>query len=180
MYGPTTHFTEDGPLLPQSPYAWSKYLFDRFVKQHKDEFTVLVQGFRYFNVYGPGEDDKGDQASPYTKFTKQAQEDGEIKVFQLSEHYKRDFVCVRDICRVHEKMLSVDASDIYNVGTGVAESFETVAQTIAKKYNATIKYIPIPDNIKNQYQKYTCANIDKLNSVIDMKWTSIKDYINEN
>ena len=180
VYGPTTHFTEDGPLLPQSPYAWSKYLFDRFVKQHKDEFTVLVQGFRYFNVYGPGEHDKGDQASPYTKFTKQAQEDGEIKVFQLSEHYKRDFVCVRDICRVHEKMLSVDSSDIYNVGTGVAESFETVAQTIAKKYNATIKYIPIPDNIKNQYQKYTCANIDKLNSVIDMEWTSIKDYINEN
>ena len=77
-------------------------------------------------------------------------------------------------------MLSVDASDIYNVGTGVAESFETVAQTIAKKYDATIKYITIPDNIKNQYQKYTCANIDKLNSVIDMKWTSIKDYINEN
>ena len=50
---------------------------------------------------------------------------------------------------------------------------------IAKKYNANIKYIPIPDNIKSQYQKYTCANLGKLNSVIDMNWTSIKDYINE-
>jgi len=64
VYGPTTHFTEDGPLLPQSPYAWSKYLFDRFVKQHINDFNVIVQGFRYFNVYGPYEDHKGNQASP--------------------------------------------------------------------------------------------------------------------
>ena len=63
VYGPTTHFTEDGPLQPQSPYAWSKYLFDRFIKQHKDEFNVLVQGFRYFNVYGPRQIKAGDMAT---------------------------------------------------------------------------------------------------------------------
>ena len=180
VYGPTTHFTEDGPLQPQSPYAWSKYLFDRFVKKHKDEFNILVQGFRYFNVYGAHEDDKGDQASPYTKFRLQAQQDNVINVFEDSEHYKRDFVCLEDICKVHEKMLSIDVSDIYNVGTGTPESFDTVAQAIAKKYNAAINYIPIPTNIKSQYQKYTCANLTKLNSVIDMEWINIKDYINEN
>jgi ADP-L-glycero-D-manno-heptose 6-epimerase len=180
VYGTTTHFTEDGPLLPQSPYAWSKYLFDRFVKQHKDDFNVIVQGFRYFNVYGPHEGDKGNQASPYTKFKEQAIRDKIIKVFEHSDHYKRDFICVEDICKVHEKMLGVDASDIYNVGTGNAESFETVAQTISKKYGAKIEYIPIPDNIKNQYQEYTCANLDKLNNVIDMDWKNIKDYINDN
>jgi|TARA_B110000908_G_scaffold170042_1_gene228538 ADP-L-glycero-D-manno-heptose 6-epimerase len=179
VYGPTTHFTEDGPLLPQSPYAWSKYLFDRFVNQHKDDFNVIVQGFRYFNVYGSHEGEKGDQASPYTKFRIQAQQDNVINVFEDSEHYKRDFVCVEDICKVHEKMLTVDASNIYNVGTGNPESFDTVAQTIAKKYNAAINYIPIPDNVKNQYQEYTCANLDKLNSVIDMEWINIKDYIND-
>ena len=60
IYGPTTHFTEDGSLLPQSPYAWSKYLFDRFVTQNLDHFQVIVQGFRYFNVYGrTGEEQKG-------------------------------------------------------------------------------------------------------------------------
>ena len=100
-------------------------------------------------------------------------------MFEDSEHYKRDFVCVEDICKVHEKMLTVDASNIYNVGTGNPESFDTVAQTIAKKYNAAINYIPIPDNVKNQYQEYTCANLDKLNSVIDMEWINIKDYIND-
>lgn len=178
VYGPTTHFTEDGPLLPQSPYAWSKYLFDRFVNQFKDEFNIKIQGFRYFNVYGPGEEHKGDQASPYTKFTRQAKETGVVKLFEGSDNFKRDFVCVEDICRLQEKMFDIDTNGIYNVGTGVAESFDTVGRTIAKKYGADVEYIPMPNNLKTQYQSYTCANLDKLNSVVDMQWTNIKDYIN--
>ena len=141
VYGPTTHFNEDGNLLPQSPYAWSKYLFDRFVKQHLDDFKVIVQGFRYFNVYGHYEDHKGNQASPYTKFTKQAQEDKIIKVFEGSENYKRDFICVNDVCQIHEKMFQIDKSGIWNVGTGKPVSFDTVARTIADKHGAEIKYI---------------------------------------
>jgi len=178
VYGPTTHFTEDGPLLPQSPYAWSKYLFDRYITQYKDEFGILVQGFRYFNVYGEGEEHKGDQASPYTKFAYQAKDNGVIKLFEDSNNYLRDFVCVEDICKVHELMLNVDATDIYNVGTGRPVSFETVAQSIVNKHGGDIEYIPMPENLKSQYQSYTCANIDKLNSVIDMNWTNIEDYIN--
>ena len=178
VYGPTTHFTENGPLLPQSPYAWSKYLFDRFLGQFQDEFEITIQGFRYFNVYGPNELHKGDQASPYSKFTKQAQEDGVIKVFEGSDNFKRDFVCVDDLCKLHEKMFDVDTSGIFNAGTGNPASFESVAQAIAKKHGAAIEYIPMPENLKTQYQKYTCANLDKLNSVVDMSWTSIEDYIN--
>lgn len=178
VYGPTTHFTEDGPLLPQSPYAWSKYLFDRFINQFIDEFDIKIQGFRYFNVYGPNEAHKGDQASPYTKFTRQAIDNGVVKLFEGSEDFKRDFVCVEDICRLQEKMFNVDAKGIYNVGTGRAESFDAVGRAIAKKHGADIEYIPMPDNLKSQYQAYTCANLDKLNSVVDMQWTNIEDYIN--
>ena len=178
VYGPTEHFTENGPLLPQSPYAWSKYLFDRFINQYKDEFKIKIQGFRYFNVYGQGEEHKGEQASPYTKFTQQATESSVIKLFEDSENYKRDFVCVDDICRLHEKMFDVDQSGIFNVGTGNPVSFETVARTIARKHGADIKYIPVPENVKSQYQKYTCANLTNLNSVVDMQWTNIEDYIN--
>jgi ADP-L-glycero-D-manno-heptose 6-epimerase len=179
VYGPTTHFTENGPLQPKSPYAWTKYLFDRFVNQHIHEFQILVQGFRYFNVYGPGEDHKGDQASPYTKFTKQAKETGVINLFEDSEHYKRDFVCVEDICKVHDLMTGKDISGIFNVGTGTTETFENVAKAIAQKHNAEIAYIPMPDNLKGQYQEYTCANIKKLTNNIDINFTSIKDYIND-
>jgi ADP-L-glycero-D-manno-heptose 6-epimerase len=178
VYGTTTHFTEDGPLLPQSPYAWSKYLFDRFVMQHNGDFNILVQGFRYFNVYGPLEEHKEDQASPYTKFTKQAKENGVINVFENSSEYKRDFVCVEDLCQVHEKMLNVDKSDIWNIGTGNPVSFETVATAIAKKYNATIKYVPMPDSLKAQYQKFTSADLTKLNSVCYHNWINIEEYIN--
>jgi ADP-L-glycero-D-manno-heptose 6-epimerase len=178
VYGPTEHFTEDGPLLPQSPYAWSKYLFDRFLGQFQDEFEIIIQGFRYFNVYGEGENHKGDQASPYTKFTKQAKEDSVITLFEDSDKYKRDFVCVDDICKLHEKMFDVKQSGIFNVGTGNPVSFETVAQTIANKYNAGINYIPMPANLKGQYQEYTCANLTNLNNVVDMQWTNIEDYIN--
>jgi ADP-L-glycero-D-manno-heptose 6-epimerase len=178
VYGPTRHFTENGTLLPQSPYAWSKYLFDRHVTQFADQFDITVQGFRYFNVYGPREDHKGDQASPYTKFIKQAKDNGVIKLFENSDQYCRDFVCVEDVCAVHEKMFSVTESGIFNVGTGVATSFETVARSIAKKYRADLQYILMPENLQAQYQTYTCANLDKLNSVIDMKWTLIEDYVN--
>ena len=173
-----THFKEDGPLLPKSPYAWSKYLFDRFINQFIDEFEITIQGFRYFNVYGQGEDHKGDQASPVHKFAKQAKENGEFNLFKNSENYLRDFVCVEDVCRVHEKMFDVKESGIWNVGTGRAVSFDTVADCISRKYNAKINHINMPENLKGQYQEFTCADLTKLNNTIDMQWTKIEDYIN--
>jgi len=176
VYGLSTDFKEDSPKQPMSPYAWSKYLFDRWVSQQ--DHNIIVQGFRYFNVYGAYEDHKGDQASPYTKFIKQAKENGEICLFEDSENFKRDFVCVDDICDVHQKMLDVKQSGIWNIGTGTAVSFRDVAMLVAEKYNAKIKYIPMPDALKGQYQSYTCADITHLNKTIEKTFLSIKDYIN--
>ena len=143
VYGNTNSFVENGPVYPQSPYAWSKYLFDRFVQQAMGEFKILVQGFRYFNVYGNNEERKGDQASPVTKFSKQAKDTGVIKVFENSDKFLRDFVCVDDICNVHCQMLEKDTSGIFNIGTGTATSFQSVAESVAKKYNAKIETIPV-------------------------------------
>jgi ADP-L-glycero-D-manno-heptose 6-epimerase len=162
VYGSTTrNFNEDSSLTPQSPYAWSKYLFDRSVKTQKFE-NIVVQGFRYFNVYGPHEDHKGDQASPYHKFEQQAKTTGVIKLFENSENYLRDFVSVEQVIKVHKHFFNVKESDIWNVGTGKPISFKDVAMEIAEKYNARIEYIPMPDSIKNQYQEYTCADLTKL------------------
>ena len=175
VYGNNTNFQESSKLSPSSPYAWSKFLFDRWVNDQKS--ANPVQGYRYFNVYGPHEDHKNDQASPVHKFSKQAKETGKIKLFKGSEAYKRDFVFVGDICLVHEKMLIKQCCGIFNAGTGNAVSFKEVAKAIATKFNAEIELIEMPQSLKSQYQKYTCADISALLQHIEMQWTDITKYI---
>jgi len=175
VYGPYEKFGEDDPKQPQSPYAWSKYLFDRWVWQQ--EHKICVHGMRYFNVYGPKEH-KGNQASPITKFTTQAKEEGTITLFENSDKYLRDFIFVGDVCDIHEQMiLNNIQSGLYNIGTGSTTSFQTVAEIIAKKYNADIKYIPMPEGLQGQYQEYTCADITKLLNIFDIEFKTVKEYI---
>ena len=178
IYGPSTIFKENAPAYPQSPYAWSKYLFDRAVSQSQD-FSIIVQGFRYFNVYGPHEDHKGNQASPVHKFTKQARDTGRIQIFEGSNKFYRDFVCVEDICKLHEKFFTIGQSGLWNVGTGETCNFKDIAETIAKKEKAEVIEIPMPEDLKTQYQKYTCADLTKLNKLVNMNWVNVIDWINK-
>ena len=115
-----------------------------------------MQGFRYFNVYGEGEEHKGDQASPISKFTKQAKENDIIKIFEDSEYAFRDFVCVEDVVDV--VLDNTAGSGIYDVGTGNPISFNEVAELIAKKEGAEIEVIPFPKHLEGKYQEYTCAD----------------------
>tara|TARA_B110000503_G_scaffold113492_2_gene170369 strand:- start:7288 stop:8097 length:810 start_codon:yes stop_codon:yes gene_type:complete len=178
VYGTNTDFNEDSPKQPQSYYAISKYLFDRWVMQQKH--NIIVQGFRYFNVYGPYEDHKGEQASPITKFFKQARATGTIKLFENSDKYLRDFIYVGDCCNIHRYMLTTKETGIFNIGTGVATSFQTIAELVAKRLKAKIEYVPMPDLLKGQYQEYTCANIERLSKVVNINFTTPKDFINGN
>lgn len=168
IYGLNSNFREDSAPKPQSPYAWSKYLFDRHVLSTKFD-GIRVQGFRYFNVYGKYEDHKKDQASPYHKFTQQAKESGVIKLFEGSENYFRDFVPVEEVVRIHKEFFDVKESGIWNLGTGQIKSFQSVAEEIAEKFNAKIEYIPMPDNIAKQYQAYTKADLSKLKASLNAK-----------
>lgn len=176
VYGPNKNFNEDDPKQPQSPYAWSKYLFDRWIWQQ--EHNIVVQGFRYFNVYGPMEEHKRNQASPVTKFTKQAKNEGVITLFENSDKYLRDFIFVGDVCEAHKQLLETNTSGLYNIGTGTAISFQDVAEIIAKKYNAAITYVPMPENLQGQYQEYTCADIEKLSTVANINFSTVEDFIN--
>ena len=177
VYGQTTHFTEDGALAPQSYYAWTKYLFDRYAQDYLDR-GIAVTGLRYFNVFGhSGEEHKGGMSSPYHKFREQALATGRIKLFRNSEDYLRDFVCVEDVVDVSARLLETPASGVFNVGTGQATSFQAVAEAMARVCQAKIDYIDMPDAVKNQYQAFTRANLDRLNGVMDKTWVSILDYI---
>ena len=178
VYGDGKTFRETDDCRPLNGYAWSKYLVDKFVEESiKMPLPINIQGFRYFNVYGPHESQKGNQASPITKFRHQALINESIMLFEDSENYLRDFVCVNDICKVHEQMAERDVSGIFNVGTGNAISFQKVGEFIAEKYDVPINQIPMPGNLKGTYQEFTQANIEKLSKYVDIEWTKVEDYI---
>lgn len=140
---------------PANLYAQSKHLLEQYILSRK--VNIITQGFRYFNVYGPHEDHKGSQASPYFQFAKQAKTNGVIKVFEGSEYFLRDFIHVDDLILKQTEKLESEFSGIYNIGTGRPRSFMEVARDIATLYNAKIEKIPIPENLKEHYQQYTCA-----------------------
>lgn len=170
IYGLNENFTEDSPVDPRTPYAWSKYMFEKYASSKYDianKKGLSLQIFRYFNVYGDGEEHKGTQASPYTQFLKQANDTGVIKVFTDSQNYLRDFIHVNKVIDVHKKFLNIKTTGVYNVGTGSARSFMEVAAIIATQTGATIEEIPMPQELLHSYQKYTCANLTKLTKTIN-------------
>lgn len=182
VYGNTTHFIENGPLDPLNMYAYSKYLFDKKVEDIlKDSSSLIIQGFRYFNVYGNGEEHKENQASPIYNFIKQAKDSKVIKVFEGSENYKRDFVCVEDIAKLKVEMLEKRISGIFNAGTGKAISFMEIAEIISNKTGAKIELVEFPNHLKGHYQEFTQADLTNLNSAFgEFKWTDIKEFIEKN
>jgi len=186
VYGqmpPNFLITENMPMQPQTPYAFTKYLFDKKItkltaSEYFDKYEFNIQGLRYFNVYGNNELHKGDQASPITKFTKQARETGTIRIFSGSESMFRDFVCVDDVVQAKlDLAFNKMSSGIFNIGTGHAESFARVAEIIAHRENARIEVIPFPKEYGDKYQYWTCADLTKLREVgIQTKFRSINEY----
>lgn len=162
-----------GVFNPLNYYAISKLQIDYFVTDNIDKFS-LIQGFRYFNVYGNGEEGKEDQASPVSKFIKQIKETGKLKLFEGSNKFLRDFICVNDIVDI--VLNNNNPSGIYDLGTSNPVSFQYVAECVAKKYDGEIEYIPFPNHLKGKYQDYTCAKKEW----DDYKFISIEDYLNEN
>ena len=156
VYGLGLDFREDSPPDPRTPYAWSKYLFERYAM--KNLGGNIVQIFRYFNVYGPGEEHKGDQASPFTQFERQVKKTGQVKVFRGSDEFHRDFIHVDKIVSLHKAFLNIPESGIWNFGTGQTMSF----MEIAKKFTDNIVEVDVPEKLKDSYQKYTCADPAKL------------------
>jgi ADP-L-glycero-D-manno-heptose 6-epimerase len=150
VYGTNSH----GEMNPLNYYAISKLQVDYWVFDNIDKFKS-IQGFRYFNVYGDGEEKKGDQASPVSKFAKQIKETGKLKLFKGSTNYFRDFICVDDIVNI--VLNNKKPSGVYDLGTSEPVSFEQVAEWVATKYNGEIEHISFPPHLKNKYQGYTCA-----------------------
>ena len=158
-------------INPLNYYAITKVQIDYWVQDNLDRFSN-IQGFRFFNVYGPGEEMKGDQRSPISKFTEQAKMTGKIKVFEESKKMSRDFVCVTDVVDVVSN--ANNSSGIYDLGSGDSIDFYTVAEIIADKEGADIKEIPFPKHLEGKYQYNTESNMSWTNH----KFITVDEYVN--
>jgi ADP-L-glycero-D-manno-heptose 6-epimerase len=161
-------------------YAFSKLLFDRYVRRIMTKASSQIVGLRYFNVYGPGERHKGRMASVAHHFNEQYRRDGQVRLFVGSGGYgdgaqERDFVWVGDVAAVNLHFMDhPDVSGVFNVGTGRSRSFNDVALAVINARDASgltleqalaagkITYIPFPEGLRDKYQSYTCADIAAL------------------
>jgi ADP-L-glycero-D-manno-heptose 6-epimerase len=157
-------------LKPLNPYGESKQEFDLWVMKQK-VIPPFWAGLKFFNVYGPNEYHKGRMASVIFHAYHQISETGKLKLFR-SHHagYEdgcqlRDFIYVEDINRVCLFLLEKrEKSGIYNLGTGRARTFLDLAHGVFQSMNrpANIEYIDIPEDIRDKYQYFTEAKMEKL------------------
>jgi len=177
VYGNTKKFEESVICKPQTPYAWSKYLFDRWVFRQPN--NIIVHGFRYFNVYGKWMHLRGQRANFIHKCRKQARTDGYIEVWAGAEHIKRDWTWVGDICRLHTDFIEeVRGSGIWNAGSGLPHSFLDIAKAIAKDEEVEIREVTIPEAEKERWRQTTCADLNYLKDTIgERQWSNVYEWI---
>ena len=183
VYGKNTHFSEAATQqMPLNVYGYSKWLFDQYVLRHLPEATAQVIGLRYFNVYGPHEQHKGSMASVMFHFMNQLRDNGVLRLFEgvdgcADGEQKRDFVFVKDVVEMNiDCWQKAIPSGIYNCGTGQAETFNAVAETLIRAHGSgEIEYIPFPDHLQGTYQSYTCADLSLLQAAgYQRDWSSLQ------
>ena len=150
-------------------YAFSKLIFDNYVrrvvfdsKAVKDN-SFSVVGLRYFNVYGYQENHKGSMSSVPFHFFQQSKSGGEIKIFEGSEDFYRDFIFIEDVVNVVMHFYKNPAQGIFNCGTGIERSFGQMANVFTSiDPSCKIVKIPFPDHLKGKYQAFTKADVAAL------------------
>ncbi|MBW6484437.1 MAG: ADP-glyceromanno-heptose 6-epimerase [Vicingaceae bacterium] len=175
-------------LKPLNPYGNSKNDFDKWALAQKKQ-PYFWAGLKFFNVYGPNEYHKGRMASVIFHAFNQIQQTGEMKLF-ASHHpdYKdgeqlRDFVYVKDVVNVCLFLLEHRKnSGLYNLGSGKARTFlDLVKNTFyALEKTPQISFIPTPEDIRDKYQYFTEANMNKLKSIgYSHEFTSLEDGVKD-
>uniref|UniRef100_A0A6C0EI75 NAD-dependent epimerase/dehydratase domain-containing protein n=1 Tax=viral metagenome TaxID=1070528 RepID=A0A6C0EI75_9ZZZZ len=144
---------------PTNIYGESKLKMDVLALDFKNKNPELnIVGLRYFNVYGPGEDEKGNMASMIYQLFKQMDQDKNPRLFKYGEQ-KRDFIYVKDVVNANIKAALSKKSGIYNIGTGKARTFNDIVTILNVEMNKKLK-IEYFDNPYDFYQNYTEASIE--------------------
>jgi ADP-L-glycero-D-manno-heptose 6-epimerase len=175
-YGDGSAGMEDGEsnlerYRPLNMYGYSKHLFDLHARSRG--WLSQIVGLKYFNVFGPGEDHKGDMRSVVHKAYAQIREKGSVQLFK-SEHpdypdggQKRDFFYVKDAVQATIHLAATPgAAGLFNLGSGQASTWLELVTPIfgALGLPVNIEFIDLPAPLRGKYQYYTCADTSRLRS----------------
>ena len=174
-------------LKPINMYGYSKQFFDLWVL--RNDLADRVTGLKFFNVFGPNEYHKGDMRSVIHKSVGQIRDAGTVRLFKSYRpeygdgEQQRDFIYVKDCVEVMWWLLTHDdATGIYNLGTGRARTWNDLVLAVFAAMDRTpdIEYIDMPESIRNQYQYFTEAPMEKLRSRgCDRTFHSLEDAIGD-
>ena len=156
-------------LRPLNMYGYSKHLFDL----HAKRAGILddIVGLKYFNVFGPNEDHKGDMRSLVHKSFAQVKNEGVIRLFKSYRkdfrdgEQKRDFLYVKDaVAMTLHLAAKKKAGGLFNIGSGAARTWIDLANSVfaALDKKPKIEFIEMPEAIRDKYQYFTQADISRL------------------
>ncbi len=192
-YGDGTIGFDDDPeklmqLMPLNPYGRSKQQFDLHVLKSA-EFPPFWAGLKFFNVYGPNESHKGRMASVIYHAYQQISKTGKLLLFRSHRpdyddgEQKRDFIYVKDVTGMVLRMMEQNiAPGIYNLGTGQARSFNSLAAAVfeSMRIPPKIEYFDTPVDIRGAYQYFTEARMGRLSTATGVKvFHSLEDGIED-
>ena len=169
------HFSDSMPLdysKQHNPYAQSKMINEMHADYFFHSRGLNSIGLRFFNVFGEGENEKGQYASIATQFLK-SKERGEPLIVYGNGSQARDFIHVSDVAKITLMLLEKGTEPIYNVGTGKAISYKNIGEMIDRD---GIKYV---ENLLKAYQYLTEADTSKLSKVIgDYEFINLENWLN--
>ena len=159
-------------LRPLNMYGYSKHLFDLYAQ--RAGIAKRIVGLKYFNVYGPNENHKGDMRSVVNKAFDQIRATGKVQLFKSHRpDYKdgeqeRDFLYVKDAVNMTIFLASQPlAGGLYNLGSGEARTWLQLVKAIFSSLGLPpqIDFIDMPEHLREKYQYHTCADISKLRAL---------------
>ncbi|MCY7376409.1 MAG: ADP-glyceromanno-heptose 6-epimerase [Pyrinomonadaceae bacterium] len=172
-YGDGANGMNDGTddlqkLRPLNVYGYSKHLFDLYARQNS-LFEKIV-GLKYFNVFGPNENHKGDMRSLVNKAFAQIRETGKLQLFRSANpdyqdgEFGRDFVYVKDAVEMTLHFIGNPASGLFNVGSGEMHTWNELAKAIfaALDLPPNIEFVEMPEHLRDRYQYHTQADLSKI------------------
>jgi len=175
-------------LKPLNPYGDSKHAFDRWALVQENKPYQWV-GLKFFNVYGPNEYHKGRMASVVFQAFHQISASKTMKLFRSHRPdftdggQLRDFIYVKDVVRVCIWLMeNRKVTGLYNLGTGHARTFLDLTKGVfqAMEIPEQIDFVDTPADIRNKYQYYTEAKMEKLKKAgYPYTFTSLEDGIHD-